>query len=81
MVPHMVKKGYDARFSTATAAASAGLAVIIPPSISMILYCVATNVSITKLFTAGIIPGILLGLTEIVYARRVCKKNGFTGDE
>ena len=47
----------------------------------MILYCVATNVSITKLFTAGIIPGILLGLTEIVYARRVCKKNGFTGDE
>lgn len=81
MVPHMVKKGYDARFSTATAAASAGLAVIIPPSISMILYCVATNVSITKLFTAGIIPGILLGLTEIVYARLVCKKNGFTGDE
>ena len=81
MVPHMVKKGYDARFSTATAAASAGLAVIIPPSISMILYCVATNVSITKLFTAGIIPGILLGLTEIVYARRVCKKNGFIGDE
>ena len=81
MVPHMVKKGYDARFSTATAAASAGLAVIIPPSISMILYCVATNVSITKLFTAGIIPGILLGLTEIVYARSVCKKNGFTGDE
>lgn len=81
MVPHMVKKGYDARFSTATSAASAGLAVIIPPSISMILYCVGTNVSITKLFTAGIIPGILLGLTEIIYARHVCKKNNYAGDE
>lgn len=80
MVPQMVKKGYDVRYASATAAASAGLAVIIPPSISMILYCVATNVSITKLFTAGIIPGILLGLTEIVYARHVCKKNGYVGD-
>jgi len=80
MVPQMVKKGYDVRFASATSAASAGLAVIIPPSISMILYCVATNVSITKLFTAGIIPGIFLGLTEIVYARHVCKKNGYVGD-
>lgn len=80
MVPHMVEKGYDARFSTATAAASAGLAVIIPPSIQMILYCASTNVSITKLFTAGIIPGIFLGLTEIVYATSVCRKHHYTGD-
>ena len=81
MVPHMVKKGYDARFATATAAASAGLAVIIPPSISMILYCVATNVSITDLVTAGFIPGIFLGLTEIAYAHHVSKKQGFKGDK
>ena len=81
MVPHMVKKGYDAPFATATAAASAGLAVIIPPSIQMILYCVAVNTSITKLFTAGFIPGIILGITEIIYAKHVSKKRGFRGEE
>lgn len=81
MVPHMVKKGYDVRFASATAAASAGLAVIIPPSIQMILYCVGTNVSITQMFTAGFIPGILLGCTEIFYAKRYCKKAGYVNDE
>ena len=60
MIPNMVKRGYDVRFSAATQASAAGLAVIIPPSISMILYCVATNVSITSMFVAGVIPGILL---------------------
>ena len=68
MIPSMVKRGYDVRFAAATQASAAGLAVIIPPSISMILYCVATNVSITNMFVAGVIPGILLGMTEILYA-------------
>ena len=80
MLPNMVKRGYDVRFSAATQAASAGLAVIIPPSIQMILYCVATNVSITQMFVAGVIPGILLGLTEILYAWYVSRKHGYTGD-
>lgn len=81
MIPSMVKRGYDVRFSAATQASAAGLAVIIPPSISMILYCVATNVSITDMFVAGVVPGILLGLTEILYAWYVCRKNGYTGDK
>lgn len=80
MLPNMVKRGYDIRFSAATQAAAAGLAVIIPPSIQMILYCVATNVSITQMFVAGVIPGILLGLTEILYAWYVSRKKGYTGD-
>ncbi|MCJ7835287.1 TRAP transporter large permease [Cuneatibacter sp. NSJ-177] len=81
MIPSMVKRGYDVRFSAATQASAAGLAVIIPPSISMILYCVATNVSITDMFVAGVVPGILLGLTEILYAWYVCRKKGYTGDK
>ena len=80
MIPNMVKRGYDVRFSAATQASAAGLAVIIPPSISMILYCVATNVSITSMFVAGVIPGILLGLTEILYASYVSRKKGYAGD-
>lgn len=80
MIPNMVKRGYDVRFSAATQASAAGLAVIIPPSISMILYCVATNVSITSMFVAGVIPGILLGLTEILYAWYVSRKKGYAGD-
>ena len=80
MIPSMVKRGYDVRFAAATQASAAGLAVNIPPSIQMILYCVATNVSITSMFVAGVIPGILLGMTEILYAWFVSRKNGYAGD-
>lgn len=80
MLPSMVKRGYDIRFSAATQASAAGLAVIIPPSISMILYCVATNVSITEMFVAGVVPGIFLGMTEILYAWYVSRKHSYAGD-
>lgn len=81
LIPHMVKKGYDVSFSSATAAASAGLAAIIPPSILMILYCVGTSTSITGLFTAGFIPGIMIGVTLIIYAKYKCKKFGIPKEE
>jgi len=58
----MIQEGYGKAFSAAISAASAILGPIIPPSIIMIIYAVEANVSITKMFLAGLLPGILIAL-------------------
>jgi C4-dicarboxylate transporter DctM subunit len=75
MVPAMKERGYKPGYAGAIVACSGGLGVIIPPSIPLILYGVIAEVSITKLFLAGIIPGLiitlLLALTNYIYARKI----------
>ncbi len=61
LIPAMKRKGYPAPFATAVTSSAATLAVIIPPSIPMILYAVMAQSSVVQLFVAGIIPGILGG--------------------
>jgi len=61
LIPAMKKKGYPKEFAAAITSSSATLAVIIPPSIPMILYAVMADTSVVQLFVAGIIPGILAG--------------------
>lgn len=60
MIPKMVERGYDRGYATALVAASSVLALLIPPSSSMILYGWVTNTSITAMFLAPIIPALLL---------------------
>jgi C4-dicarboxylate transporter DctM subunit len=60
MLPAMVKAGYPKRFSIGVITSSGSLGILIPPSIVMIIYAVATSESAGKLFIAGIVPGILL---------------------
>jgi C4-dicarboxylate transporter DctM subunit len=62
LMPAMKKKGYPGPFTTAVTSSSASLAIIIPPSIPMILYAVMAESSVVQLFVAGIIPGVLGGL-------------------
>ncbi|MDW8311648.1 MAG: TRAP transporter large permease subunit [Burkholderiales bacterium] len=62
LVPMMVAAGYDRARSGGLIAASAVIAPVIPPSIGLVLFGVAGNVSIAKLFLAGIVPGLLLAL-------------------
>jgi len=57
----MLKAGFPKRFAVGVIASSGGLGILIPPSIVMVMYAVATNASIGALFIAGIIPGIVLG--------------------
>ena len=81
MIPMMVGKGYDVRFAAGTTATAAELGVIIPPSVSMILYCVAVNQSISDMFLAGFLPGILIGVSLMVVAYFRCKKEGWRGSD
>jgi tripartite ATP-independent transporter DctM subunit len=74
LIPAMKKKGYPGPFSAAVTSSSASLAIIIPPSIPMILYAVMAQSSVVQLFVAGIIPGILGGFLMMfaayIYARK-----------
>src|SRR5262249_56056944 len=64
MIPAMEKDGYSRRFATAIVLTAATMGPIIPPSIGMIVFAhVAGNVSIAALFLAGVIPGVLIGLS------------------
>jgi tripartite ATP-independent transporter DctM subunit len=73
LIPALIKHGYPTNFAAALQATSAELGVIIPPSIPMILYGVAAEVSIGELFISGFGPGLLIGgalmVFVIVYAR------------
>lgn len=75
-IPLLVKLGYDRDFVTAMVAVSGGLGVIIPPSIPFIMYGLSSGESVGKLFIAGVLPGILIGLCLMIYAFYYCKKNG-----
>ncbi|MCZ6585719.1 MAG: TRAP transporter large permease, partial [Gammaproteobacteria bacterium] len=73
LIPQMKAKGYPAPFAAAVTSSSATLAVIIPPSIPMILYGVMSGSSVVELFVAGIIPGVIGGvlLMSVSYAMAV----------
>jgi len=78
LIPMMNEEGYDRRFSVAITCTSSTIGLIIPPSNSMILYSfVAGGVSIAKLFAAGIIPGILVGLGLIIVGYIISVKQNY----
>lgn len=77
MIPEMKKRNYDAGFAAALIATSGSIAVIIPPSISMIIYGVTAQASIGDLFLAGIVPGILIGLGLLLYSYYFAIKKGY----
>ncbi len=63
LMPAMKKKGYPGPFTAAVTSSSASIAIIIPPSIPMILYAVMAGTSVVQLFVAGIVPGLIGGLS------------------
>jgi C4-dicarboxylate transporter DctM subunit len=65
-VPEMIKRGYPPWVAAGLVATSGGIAILIPPSIPLILYGVVSETSVVRLFFAGVIPGLLLALANIV---------------
>lgn len=80
MIPEMEKVGYTRKFSGALTASSGMIGVMIPPSIPFIIYGVTAEVSIGKLFLAGVIPGILFALMFMLVAR-ILLRNDVTVQE
>ena len=76
-IPAMIQNGYSKRYAMGLVATSGTLGILIPPSITMIIYGITTDQSIGKLFIAGIIPGVLLGGSLIAFAIWYAVKNKF----
>lgn len=75
MIPAMKREGYEPGFAVSLTAAGSIIGPIIPPSIMMILYGSMTGTSISDLFMAGIIPGLMLGLALMIYAYFYARKH------
>ena len=75
-IPILSALGYDRTFSTAIVAVAGGLGVIIPPSIPFIMYGMASGASVSSLFLAGVIPGLMIGLLLMLYAIYHCRRYG-----
>jgi tripartite ATP-independent transporter DctM subunit len=81
MVPSMEKEGYTKEFSSATTAAAGLLGPIIPPSMMFIIYGVTSGTSIGSMFSAGILPGIILGLSFVLLIAYTGMKQKWKGTE
>lgn len=80
LVPQMIRRGYSAPFSCAVTAASATLPNIIPPSIALLILAAASNLSVGKLWVAGVVPGLLMAglLMTLIYI--VSLRRGYGAD-
>lgn len=77
MIPSMIKKGYSRSYSAAVIAASGALGLIIPPSLTMVVFGVIAGVSIGNLFLCGVLPGLLICLAIMGLNYYIAKKKGF----
>ncbi len=79
MIPAMTKRGYDTAYAAAVTATSGGIGIIIPPSIPMVIYGVTGQVSISKMFMAGFIPGFIIATSLCVVHFFKCRNVGSGG--
>jgi len=76
LLPAMARDGYKPGFSAGLVACSGSLGVIIPPSIPMVIYATSANVSVSKMFMGGVIPGLLIGVSLMAYAWWQSRRDG-----
>lgn len=81
LVPAMIKRGYDRSFTCTLVACAGALGPVIPPSISFIIYGIIAQQSITALFMAGVIPGLLMALALMLIVRYIARREGYGTDE
>jgi C4-dicarboxylate transporter, DctM subunit len=74
--PSLRESGYDERFAAGLIASSGAIAVVIPPSIAMIIYSMVAQQSAIALFTAGILPSLLIGLVDTIYVMAYARFKG-----
>jgi C4-dicarboxylate transporter DctM subunit len=79
-IPEMTRRGYPASVATGSIAAGGTLGILIPPSVTLIVYGIATETSIGRLFMAGVLPGLMLTAMFMVWAIIDCKRKGYEFD-
>jgi len=81
LIPTMIEKGYDKDYTVALTATASTIGIVIPPSIPMVLYGVASNTSIGALFAGGVIPGLMIGGGLMAVAGVLAKRRGYAREE
>jgi C4-dicarboxylate transporter, DctM subunit len=77
MLPAMVRHGFPKRFGAGVITTSGSLGILIPPSIPMVIYCVATNSSVGAMFMGGVIPGLMLATLLGLVSWWIARKNNY----
>ena len=77
LIPNMEKQGYTRGFAVGVTVASSTMGMIIPPSIPMLIYAMISEVSVGALFLAGLIPGIMIGITQILMVYILSHRKGY----
>jgi len=77
LIPAMIEKGYEKDFTVAVTATSSTIGVMIPPSIPMVVYGVASGASIGKLFLGGFVPGVLTGFAQMAVVFFLARKRNY----
>lgn len=81
LIPEMEKRGYTKSFAAGITVASSTMGMIIPPSVPMILYAIIAQESIGQLFLGGIIPGIMVGVFQLMLVYVVARRNNFPTED
>ena len=77
MIPEMKRRGYPAAFSAIVTCTSSVIGNLIPPSIDLIIFAWLTGTPVDRLFAAGIVPGVLIGIALMVISYVICRRNGY----
>lgn len=77
MIPALIRDGYDEDFSIGLLTSTGSLGILLPPSIPMVIYALVMNVSVGKLFMAGIMPGLMIGVILIIYSLMLAKRKNW----
>ena len=81
LIPEMENRGYSKAFATGVTVGSSTVGMIIPPSIPMIIYSTISNESVGALFLAGLIPGLLIGITQLLLVHIISRRNNYPIEE
>ncbi|TCL00066.1 tripartite ATP-independent transporter DctM subunit [Natranaerovirga hydrolytica] len=77
MIPSMEENGYPSKFAAGVTVASSTMGMIIPPSVPMIVYAMVSGASVGNLFIAGLIPGLMIGISQLFLVFFISRKKGY----
>ena len=81
LIPEMEKRGYPRDFAAGITVASSTMGMIIPPSIPMVIYAVTAQESVGRLFLGGLIPGVLVGVLQLVFAYLIARRRAYPKED